>query len=263
MSMPRITHCIYCNKEIKGDKSNEHVIPVWIFNHLKAKKQEINLLAISKEQIVHPERNSVPNTMTHKICGECNLGWLSALDSSCMETVKLLSGGNRPTPQSLQSLEQAEIDKLRNLIYKIFLNLVATSPFKTGKEQHYRDFHDSRAAPYNVVLFYCAVCTTAPITICHSDNWASSLGVDLRNMAPEDGMGLRFKFYLQLGHAAFVLASTANSKFAIAYDPSILAPISGFGELHPDKLSLDPPLLPTQDTIANRVLWSIEAAPCG
>ena len=164
--------------------------------------------------------------MTHKICASCNNGWLSDIDNSCNGLVKeLINYGVKANPANINP---SEISKLYALIYKMFLNFLATSPFKYDKLPFYRAFYESRIPPADVLLFRCSICTSSPLAIGHLDNWSIyQKKTDVVDWSQGSESGLRFKFFVQFGHASFVMCCAGNQHGQIVYDDFLLQPIVG------------------------------------
>jgi hypothetical protein len=251
--------CIYCGQEVIGNtKTNEHVIPKWITNYLKAGKISLEIKPISCESHIFPPRNTVAMTMTHKICDTCNNGWLSKIDNSCKDLLIDLLNANHLKKSATINHKTEDVKNLYALIYKIFLNFMATGPFKLDKLPFYRAFYEKPIPPHEVILFYCDIATSKPISIGHLDNWSCITNKNLIDWSVGSESGLRFKFFVQLGYSSFVLCCTGNTDGKIVYDDMFLHPIFDFVGSTVQKSNLEPPLPPVDDNIVNRILWSIK-----
>jgi hypothetical protein len=165
--------CIYCGQEVIGNsKTNEHVIPKWIIQYLQSEKLSLEVVPVSRAKQIFPPRNPVAMTLTHKICNICNNGWLSEIDNSCKDLVKDFINANHLKKNNLSEIEGEDIKNLYILIYKIFLNFMATGPFKEDKLPFYKAFYQNPLTPSDVVLFICDISASKPISIGHLDNWS-------------------------------------------------------------------------------------------
>ncbi|MCG6036622.1 hypothetical protein MER72_04395 [Acinetobacter baumannii] len=124
--------CIYCKNEISGkEKTNEHVIPQWVIKKLDIKKKQLSFTSISEKLEVFKPMTPIPHTFTHKVCASCNNGWLCDIDESCKDLLEVMIDGT----EAKDFLNRESVEKLRILIYKIFLNFFATGP-STFKEKN-------------------------------------------------------------------------------------------------------------------------------
>lgn len=214
--------CIYCRKEVNGNqKTNEHVIPQWIIKELNIKDYKLNFIPVSRDLIAFKPRTPVTSTLTHKVCRNCNNGWLSVIDKSCTSYLKELMSGNI----SKDLMTTSNINKLYTLLYKIFLNHFATCPeeFKNEKKDTYSLFHEEKYPPQTVQLFISKLINKERnITIAHLDHWFIEAKGDNKY---SKSSGFRFKFYLQLGKVAFLLCNTGFKNKKITYDPRFLIPL--------------------------------------
>lgn len=245
-------NCIYCNESMFGSqRTNEHIIPQWIIKKLKIQNYKHNFIPISKELIQFDPRMPVTQTLTHKVCSECNNGWLSTIDNSCVDILNALIDGDKLEYEKAHNLKS--IEKLYIFIYKIFLNFFATGPksFKENKLFIFNDFYKNKCPPNNVELYISKCRTSDPIFINHVDIWIT----DPENYVYKDPFGLRFKFFLQLGDVAFVLCSAGDNAKFIMYDPNYLHPLVNKTFLISKNLGLDhAPPKQFKDNFVNRLL---------
>jgi len=204
-----------------NEKTNEHVIPQWIIKKLDVKKKKLSFTSISQEFKLFEPTNPIPHTLTHKVCNSCNSGWLSDIDKSCKEFLEIMIEGKSPG----KHLNPENVEKLKILIYKIFLNFFATGPksFKEKKLSFYHDFYKTKSTPENVFLFISLFRDAEKLSINHLDGWQKIHDNQEINFNISD---FRFKFYLQLGEIAFVLCSTGDKNNIIVYDDRYLIPLS-------------------------------------
>lgn len=172
-----------------------------------------------------------------------------------MDMVKKIGEGEKALLQ--HNIELSELLLFRCLLYRIFLNFIATGPFKADKLPFFLDFHDKRTPPSDVILFRSSICTNNPICISHSDVWDVSTSGTILNWPSGSESGLRFKLFLQLGHSSFILACTGGSDFEITYDKSLFTPLLGKVKLHEETYPLTIPPSGMPDNLTNRILWSI------
>ena len=213
--------CIYCKTEISGkEKTNEHVIPQWVIKKLDIKKKQLSFTSISEKLEVFKPTTPIPHTFTHKVCASCNNGWLCNIDESCKDLLEVMIDGKDPK----DFLNRECVEKLRILIYKIFLNFFATGPssFKEKKLNFYHDFFKTKKPPENVYLFVTPFLNDKIFSINHLDGWQELYE---NQIIDDDGSGFRFKFYLQLGESALVLCSSGDERNIIVYDERYLIPL--------------------------------------
>jgi hypothetical protein len=81
--------CMFCGatlrskKTVSGAKSDEHVIPQWLLEHLGLRKMPITFLRhdVPSGQIVELRQHSVCNFVAGRVCADCNGGWMSDLEA--------------------------------------------------------------------------------------------------------------------------------------------------------------------------------------
>lgn len=242
-------NCIYCNTPIDGNnRSSEHVLPQWIINKLGIGKTPFSLKSVSRDLFEFDITTPVPKTLTHKICKSCNNGWLHKIDDSCMELLSCFIDGIDPA----QYLNLTNLEKLKTLLYKIFLNFFASGPkqFKQDKAEFYNLFYEKGSSPETTNLFFLDSPTDDKFAISTLDHWL--LNFDSHKYKNDR---FRFKFYLQLGKKAFILCDSGNNNTRILSDSNKLTPLL----IHPSTLStnlgLNLPCNPAvQDNIINRIL---------
>ncbi len=242
-------NCIYCNTPIDGNnKSSEHVLPQWIINKLGIGKTPFSLKSVSRDLFEFDITTPVPKTLTHKICKSCNNGWLHKIDDSCMELLSCFIDGTDPA----QYLNLTNLENLKTLLYKIFLNFFASGPkqFKQDKVEFYNLFYENGSSPEATNLFILNPPTDEIFALSALDHWLPT-----SETYKFENEGFRFKFYLQLGKIAFILCNSGNNNTRILFDSNILMPLS----IHPSTLStnlgLNYPCHPSvEDNIINRIL---------
>ncbi len=238
--------CIYCHCELNGqNRSREHVIPQWIIRKLGLEKYKHNFVPVSSELIESPPRTPVTSALTHIICEKCNNGWLSTIDESCMELLCKCIDGDKID----DDIDFNEIKKLHTLLYKIFLNFFATSPstFTDKKLDAYHKFYQQKHPPYNVEFYTANIISSDPIKIYSPDIWAGKFMPNEANNFYRQPFGIRFKFFLQLGKASFVLCSIGDEKKAVVFDPKYLNPIIKTAPIIEQDLGLHIPVPPQFD----------------
>ncbi|HAV5606144.1 hypothetical protein GHT20_011420 [Acinetobacter baumannii] len=253
--------CIYCGIEISSyNKTNEHVIPQWIINKLGIKKQQLQFNFLSKNLDKVKITKPVPHTLTYKVCSSCNNGWLHDIDNLCKDFLTHFIDDNL----SYNDLNEKNITYLKILIYKIYLNFIATSlkNFSEDKTFLHRDFFIKRYFPENIDLYATDLLAEEFFCISHLDHWRSQIfsmyQLNKSLSYSNSGSPLRFKFYLQLGKVAFVLCSTGENNNRILYDYKNLIPISVSKNSQPvlfDFGGLINPLVP--DNMANKILYNL------
>lgn len=252
--------CIYCDRNISSrEKSREHVVPQWILKYLNAEKEKINLVPISESLFVHKARSPTTNTLTHTICSKCNNEWLSEIDRSCMPLVKYLATEIVITrSQIIEKFQIEDIDKLKILIYKIFLNLFATSPFRDKKKKFYNEFYRTKSVPPGTNLFVSHIIESheRKIALSHLDGWNDN---ELPSSDEKmDTPNIRFKFFIQIGKIAFVMYNTGINIKPVGIDPRFLSPLHTSVPYIFCNIGLEPPFPPVGDSISNRLLYSLK-----
>ncbi|MFV7442403.1 hypothetical protein ACNPMZ_00760 [Acinetobacter pittii] len=254
-------NCIYCGIEISSyNKTNEHVIPQWIINKLGIKKQQLQFNFLPKNLDKVKITKPVPHTLTYKVCSSCNNGWLHDIDNLCKDFLTHFMDDNL----SYNDLNEKNITSLKILIYKIYLNFIATSikNFSEDKTFLHRDFFIKKYFPENIDLYVTDLLSEELFCMSHLDHWKANifsmyqLHNSLSYSPPE--RSLRFKFYLQLGKVAFILCSTGERNHKILYDYKYLIPISVSRNSQPSLFNYEEPCEPLVTVnMANKILYNL------
>jgi hypothetical protein len=94
MSKSRI--CVFCGLEIApGERAREHVIPQWLLDHLQIREAAITPAHTKPDGTMVSQRShTLENLQEGRVCGTCNSGWMSTLETQAMPLlIPLFSGG--------------------------------------------------------------------------------------------------------------------------------------------------------------------------
>ncbi|PKF31909.1 hypothetical protein [Acinetobacter proteolyticus] len=248
--------CIYCGNESNGqDRTKEHVIPQWLIKKLGIEKQKCQFSPVSKYLEEFPITSPVPNTLVHKVCQTCNNGWLNEIDNSCKELlIKMIT-----KDEYSHLLNTNNIQILQTLIFKIFLNFLATGPesFKNVRLEYFKEFYNYKYPPNGTELYISNILPREKFCISHLDHW-QYFDKEIHESINETfklNKTLSFKFFLQLGKISFVL-SHSGADANIIYNPNMLTPLKIKGTTKPHAMRIEKCISPVDSTIANIILYN-------
>ena len=87
--------CVFCGQGIApGERSREHVIPQWLLDHLHIREAAITPTHTKPDGAMVSQRShTLENLQEGRVCGTCNSGWMSKLESDAMPLlIPLFSG---------------------------------------------------------------------------------------------------------------------------------------------------------------------------
>jgi hypothetical protein len=88
--------CLFCTNPLT-ERAREHVIPQWLIDYLGVRDEDLfRGIAQTETGLLHKERTQVSQSFVEgRVCGECNAGWLSALESQVKPFLMDLMTGQR------------------------------------------------------------------------------------------------------------------------------------------------------------------------
>jgi hypothetical protein len=106
-SLCRMAACLFCGAQAPGILTNEHVVPEWLLEYLgyTPKQQIFHGVSDSDTGAVTEQRvHSAFTFVDGRVCGACNHGWMSRLETAAKPILIPLIEGER----SLAALTSAE-----------------------------------------------------------------------------------------------------------------------------------------------------------
>jgi hypothetical protein len=91
MRQERLRICLFCANPLER-RAKEHVIPLWLQQHLGITEDEIALIvaATDTNRISNSRRHAVDQHLEGRICASCNNGWMSTLETELAPLLKSL-----------------------------------------------------------------------------------------------------------------------------------------------------------------------------
>jgi hypothetical protein len=91
--------CLFCQLPLAG-KSEEHVLPQWLLNHLAIGNEDIRPTHFTAEgNVVSTRRHKLRNLVEGSVCSNCNNGWMSRLENDAKPILIPLMAGTREVVQ--------------------------------------------------------------------------------------------------------------------------------------------------------------------
>ena len=84
--------CIFCNTILSGNRSNEHIFPQWLLDHLQIRDAEITPTHFSRSsgKAVSTRKHTADDLLAGRICERCNSGWMSDLENEVKSNIVAL-----------------------------------------------------------------------------------------------------------------------------------------------------------------------------
>jgi hypothetical protein len=88
--------CLFCARRL-DERAKEHVIPVWLQQHLGITEDQLALIVAETEtnRISDRRRLALDQHLEGRICASCNNGWMSSLESETAPLLKSLLSGDK------------------------------------------------------------------------------------------------------------------------------------------------------------------------
>lgn len=106
--------CLFCGATGAGTLTNEHVNPAWLLEYLKLPDDDMLFQGVASSEtgtLTQPPRvHSSFNFLQGHVCGDCNTGWMSRLESASKPLIISMIDETR-TIESLSPAEAAVVGK--------------------------------------------------------------------------------------------------------------------------------------------------------
>jgi len=95
MTQQQDKHCAFCEVHLtRENRSKEHVIPQWLLDFLKVRKEKIQPTHFSnKGETLSIRQHTLEGLLAGQICEVCNNGWMSELEQNAIPILKPLMLG--------------------------------------------------------------------------------------------------------------------------------------------------------------------------
>src|SRR5687767_3934833 len=136
--------CVFCGGSL-ADRTREHIVPKWLAAELGLSKDFILPTHFSKSGEVLSDRvHSIDQHVCGGVCGTCNHGWMSALETANQKLIKRLIHGELDT----LDLSAAEAGNLAVWATKTAFALHAASNYRRiVPDTHYRLIAEKQIVP--------------------------------------------------------------------------------------------------------------------
>ena len=119
--------CIFCNNKIIGNKSREHILPLWLLKEFGFKDDLVFPTHYNEQGEVISQRNQTLNKFVEgHICSKCNNGWMSKLETDNIELIKDLA----LSKTNILKISDKQAIKLAQWTYKTALCLHSASNYR-------------------------------------------------------------------------------------------------------------------------------------
>src|SRR5579883_3043438 len=88
MGISATKRCLFCGrvlppKRIKNAKSDEHIIPQWLMDHLGLRTMPVTGMRwdVPSRQVIEHKQHAVRKFVSVGVCAGCNGGWMSQLEN--------------------------------------------------------------------------------------------------------------------------------------------------------------------------------------
>lgn len=141
--------CLFCGRDLQGRKSNEHIIPLWLQDHLGIRRQKLySTLYPTSGEVAKPREFTFNTLVSGLVCTECNSNRLSSIETRTKPLlIPLIDGSFKGT------LSYDECHLITEWTFKTALTL--NSVLQSGRvvpDEHYSAFYRKRAIPAFVIV---------------------------------------------------------------------------------------------------------------
>jgi hypothetical protein len=176
--------CLFCGtplrpkKSKKDGKSDEHIIPEWLIDHLGIRKMVITPMRTESAsgRILDARQHVLPAFVAGMVCGTCNRGWMSDLEQQSKPIlVSLIADPNR-----LSSLSTDERNTIARWTLKTAAVLNRSSTYGSAADKLARPVPDSHLrevmngwVPNDVVVVAGGYASSKPFDWLQYATWAT------------------------------------------------------------------------------------------
>lgn len=193
-----IRTCLFCEVELtNSNKSNEHIIPQWLLDHLSIREFEIDPTHMTpKGSVVSKRSHTLNNFLCGNVCQKCNGGWMSKLEVKAKPILIDLIEGNKTV------IEYEQIDRftIAQWALKTSLTLNSGSNFlKNIPRHHFHELYSNKEKlPDNVTVLAQQHHNTEPFYWQQGAVWMIN-GTEITKVEEERFLNETYKVSLQLG----------------------------------------------------------------
>lgn len=144
--------CLFCDENLIGNRSNEHVLAIWLQRALDIEEKKLSPTHLDSKtgKPKSTRTHSVGNLVEGRVCRTCNNGWMSDLENKARDILLPLIDVDR----EVISLSQEERFTLARWVSKTAFVLNSSSDyFKNIPPDHFRKIYaDPESLPDKVIV---------------------------------------------------------------------------------------------------------------
>jgi len=106
-------HCLGCGVPLGANRTDEHVIALWLLEELGLREEELRQIVANSEtgDMAEPRTpHPMQSFLQGSVCDRCNSGWMSQLESEAQAVLPALISGTR-IPTSLSDSERLVVSR--------------------------------------------------------------------------------------------------------------------------------------------------------
>lgn len=222
-SSPR-AQCLFCLSALGSNRSNEHVIPVWLMEHLGVRNRGISPTRFNPEgQPKSTRRHTLDELTEGRVCRGCNSGWMSAMEATCKPLLVPLVEGIR----DLGSVRLSDRAKLARWAAKTAWVLNSASNYDDlVPPQHFRHLIEgNRRLPKGVVVVAQQHALADDFFWYQGAIWPVVGDCSLREAEFERLRNESYKISLQFGRLMLLVAWWPHQPWSLVLEPGVHRPL--------------------------------------
>ncbi len=221
----RIYRCIFCSHELTGTRTKEHVIPVWLQQHLGITDAMLSPTRYSGKtgEVLSTRSHGINGLVAGRVCSTCNNGWMSQLEIVSMPILISLMATRRP----VSDLTGAEKTTLARWAAKTayVLNFSSNSVKNVPLEHMRYLYRNGTALPNGVTVCAQQHNPTMKFNWLQGAQWqilnTTDVGDEVRNKLSENG----YKITLQLQSLLFTVGHLPHPPLKFSFWNGIHLPL--------------------------------------
>jgi hypothetical protein len=199
--------CIFCEGPLNNNnRSNEHVIPVWLLKYLNIEDLDLSPChySASNGNIVSKREHTIDELVEGRVCSECNNGWMSILETRSQSLLIELMNSHK----SLNDLTNEQHIQIARWACKTAWLLNSSSNFIHNIPlDHYRHIYiNEDTLPSKVIVIAQQHSSTSQFYWLQSSTWPVEFGDDLNQADVEKLSKSAYKIGLQLRDLMLLVA---------------------------------------------------------
>lgn len=217
--------CVFCDGDLFGKRSREHIFPQWLLDHLGIKDEEITPTHFSRTtgEFVSIRKHTLDDLLVGRVCEPCNTGWMSRLENEVKPSlISLISASKVIT--DLSANERLTIARWSAKV--VYLLNFASNYHKNVPKNHYSYLYSHvDSLPENVAVLAQQHHGKSKFYWLQQAEWNVSIDNNVLKEVTELLATQSYKVTLQFGKLMLIIAYLPSSSLRFVLWSGIHVPL--------------------------------------